>query len=86
MGFFGGGQEEAGVPRENPQTRRENMLTPHRQAPAGNWTWNLEPSCCEVTVLTTTPPCSPGNGWMDGWMDRWIDGWMDGWMDGWIDG
>jgi len=23
------------------------------------WELNLEPSCCEATVLTTTPPCSP---------------------------
>ena len=22
---------------------------------------NLEPSCCEATVLTTTPPCSPNS-------------------------
>ena len=47
--------EEAGelVPVENPRIHGENMQTPHRKAPAGNRTWN---SCCEATVLTTTPP------------------------------
>ena len=33
-------------------TRREPTHTRGKHA-------NLEPSCCEATVLTTTPPCSP---------------------------
>jgi len=32
--------EEAGVPGENPRIHGENMQTPHREAPAGSWTWN----------------------------------------------
>ena len=36
--------EEAGVPGENPRTHGENKQTPHIE---------------EVTVLTTTPTCSP---------------------------
>jgi len=28
--------EEAGVPGENPRIHGENMLTPHRKAPAGS--------------------------------------------------
>ena len=48
--------EEAGVPGKTPCIYGENMQTPHRNAPAGNSTWN--PSRCEATVLTTTPPCS----------------------------
>jgi len=51
------GQEEAGVPEDNPRIRRENMQTPHRNL-CGE-VENLEPSCCEATVITTTPPCSP---------------------------
>jgi len=45
--------KEAGVPGENPSMHRENMQTPHSRDS------NQEPSCCEETVLTTTPPCSP---------------------------
>ena len=43
--------EETRVPGENPRTHGENIQTPSLNL-------NLEPSCCEATVLTTTPPCS----------------------------
>ena len=32
--------EEAGIPRENPRMRRENMQTPHRKAPDEIWSRN----------------------------------------------
>ena len=41
--------EEAGVPREATHTRGAHSTQKGL---------NLEPSCCEATVLTTTPPCS----------------------------
>jgi len=51
--------EEAREPRENPRIHGENMQTPNRKPLVGlNRDSNLEPSCCEAKVLTTTPPCS----------------------------
>ena len=49
--------EEAWVLRENPHI----LLGEHANSTqkAGIWTRNPLTSCCEATVLTTTPPCSP---------------------------
>ena len=33
-----------------------NIQSPNKKA---SWDLNQEPSCCDVTVLTTTPPCTP---------------------------
>jgi len=49
--FLDGGRKP-----ENPRIHGENMQTPHRKNQPG-----IEPGtlCCEATVPTTTPPCSP---------------------------
>ena len=49
--------KEVGEPRENPRIHGENSKETPQKGPSRDL--NLEPSCCEVTVLTTTPPCSP---------------------------
>jgi len=49
----GGSRRTRREPGENPHIHGENMQTPHRKNQPG-----FEP-CCEATVLTTTPTCSP---------------------------
>ena len=40
-----------------PMHSRGEHVNSTRKIPS--WESNLEPSCCEVMMLTTTPPCSP---------------------------
>lgn len=49
------------VPRENPQPTRAEHQTPHRRAPSQLMELNLEPSCCEATVLIIAPLHHPSN-------------------------
>ena len=59
--MFFGRWEEARVPGENPRIHGAEHANSTQKGPS--WELNLEPSCCEATVLTTTPPCSPSLMW-----------------------
>jgi len=49
--------EEVEVPGENPRITQGEQANPTQKGPS--WELNQQPSCCEATVLTTTPPSSP---------------------------
>jgi len=53
--FLGGVRGSRSTWRE-PMHTQEEHANPTQKGPKAS---NLEPSCCEAAVLTTTPPCSP---------------------------
>jgi len=53
--FQDGGRKPEYPERTHVYTGRTCKLT--QKGPS--WELNLEPSCCEVMLLTTSPPCSP---------------------------